>query len=70
MSEDQSETDVEKIARDENSSMADLRNASDALKAKIVKAKAGNDMPLNSGLGNPAWDERAADGHLDIRDDE
>ena len=26
-------------------------------------------MPLDSNLGNPAWEQDAADGHLDVSDD-
>ncbi len=70
MSDEQNEIDIEKIARDENSSMADLRKAADALKEKIDKAKTHKDMPLNSGLRNPDWDQRAADGHLDNHSDD
>ena len=45
---------------------ADLRHAAEELKAKIAAAKARNDMPLDSSLGNPRWEQNAADGHLDI----
>jgi len=31
------------------------------LKAKIAEAKAHNDMPFDSTLGNPNWDKNAAD---------
>jgi len=47
-------------------SESDLRKTSDELKAKIAEAKARNDMPLDSALGNPKWEKGAADGHLDI----
>jgi hypothetical protein len=49
---------------------ADLRKASDDLKAKVAEAKRRNDMPLDSALGNPNWEKNAADGHLDVRDEE
>ena len=45
---------------------ADLKKAAEELKAKIAAARARNDMPLDSHLGNPAWEHNAADGHLDI----
>ena len=54
----------------EEASMSDLRWASEELKAKIAKAKARNDMPFDSTLGNPNWDKNAADGHLDVPDDD
>jgi hypothetical protein len=48
----------------------DLRKTSEELKAKIAEAKARNDMPLDSALGNPNWERQAADGHLDVPDDD
>ena len=51
-------------------SMSDLRSASEELKAKIAAAKARSDMPIDSTLGNPNWDKNAADGHLDVADDD
>ena len=55
---------------EEEASMSDLRRASEELKAKIAEAKARNDMPIDSTLGNPNWDKNAADGHLDVPDDD
>ena len=55
---------------EEEASMSDLRRASEELKAKIAEAKARNDMPFDSTLGNPNWDKNAADGHLDVPDDD
>jgi hypothetical protein len=49
---------------------AELRKASEDLKARIEEAKKRNDMPLDSTLGNPKWDQDASDGHLDRRDDD
>ena len=54
----------------EEASMSDLRWASEELKARIAEAKARNDMPFDSTLGNPNWDKDAADGHLDVPDDD
>jgi len=45
---------------------ADLKKASKELKAKIDEAKARNDMPIDSALGNPKWEKDAADGRLDV----
>ena len=47
-----------------------LRKASEELKAKIAAARARADMPLDSALGKPAWEKSAADGHLDVPDDD
>jgi hypothetical protein len=52
----------------EGESPADLRKASEDLKAKIAEAKRRNDMPVDSALGNPGWERSAADGHLDVPD--
>ena len=52
----------------ESGSLPELRKASDDLKAKIDEAKRRNDMPVDSALGNPGWERNAADGHLDVPD--
>ena len=49
-------------------SLPDLRKASEELKTKIAEAKRRNDLPLDSALGNPGWEQSAADGHVDIPD--
>jgi hypothetical protein len=54
----------------EEASMLDLRWASEELKARIAEAKARNDVLFDSTLGNPNWDKNAADGHLDLPDDD
>jgi hypothetical protein len=51
-------------------SMRGLRQASDDLKGRIAEAKRQHDMPLDSALGNPAWEERAADGRFDLPDED
>jgi hypothetical protein len=51
-------------------SLSELSSASKALKAKLAEAKARNDMPFDSTLGNPNWDRNAADGHLDVPDND
>jgi hypothetical protein len=43
-----------------------LKEKSKEVKAKIEQEKRRHDLPLDSKLGNPAWEEKAADGHLDI----
>jgi hypothetical protein len=40
------------------------------LKKRIEEAKRRHDMPVDSNLGNPDWEERAADGHLDISEED
>ena len=51
-------------------SLPDLRKAAEDLKTKIAEAKSRNDMPLDSALGNPGWEQRAADGRLDVPDED
>lgn len=70
MSNDQNEPAKKGPFIEEEASMSDLRRASEELKAKIAEAKARNDMPIDSTLGNPNWDKNAADGHLDVPDDD
>ena len=54
----------------ENGSPSELRKAAEDLKTKIAEAKRRNNMPVDSALGNPAWEQRAADGHLDVTDED
>ena len=70
MSKDQNNSAVKKVTADEKALASDLRKASEELKAKIAEAKGRNDMPLDSALGNPKWEKNAADGHLDVPDDD
>ena len=48
----------------------DLRKAAENLKTKIADAKRRNDLPLDSALGNPAWERSAADGRHDLPDED
>jgi hypothetical protein len=58
------------VPETENAPASDLKKASEDLKARIAEAKSRNDMPLDAALGNPNWEKKAADGHLDVPDDE
>lgn len=51
-------------------SAADLRKASEDLKGRIDEAKRRSGLPLDSALGNPEWEKRAADGRFDLPDDD
>jgi hypothetical protein len=51
-------------------SLSELRKASEDLKARIADARRHNGMPIDSALGNPDWEEGAADGRLDVPDEE
>ena len=44
---------------------AELRKASEDLKTRIAEAKRHNDLPVDSALGSPGWEQSVADGHLD-----
>ncbi len=68
MPNDQDQPAVKTPTVDENSRTSELRKASEHLKSKIDDAKRRNDMPLDSALGNPTWENNAADGHLDVPD--
>lgn len=46
--------------------LSDTKEKSLDLKRRIDEAKRRHDMPIDSNLGDPNWEERAADGHLDI----
>jgi hypothetical protein len=47
-----------------------LRKASEELKDKIAEAKRRQNMPLDSALGSPEWEARAADGRFDLPEEE
>ncbi len=51
-------------------SLSELRKASEVLKARIADARRHNEMPIDPALGNPNWEEDAADGRLDVPDEE
>ena len=51
-------------------SLTELRKSSEDLKARIADARRHNDMPIDSALGNPNWEEDAGDGRFDVPDDE
>lgn len=40
------------------------------LEKKIDEARRRRDMPLDSKLGDPGWEERAADGRFDLPDED
>ncbi len=52
----------------ETGSPSDLKKAAEDLKTRIEEAKRQNNLPVDSALGNPAWERDAADGHLDMPD--
>jgi hypothetical protein len=51
-------------------SLDQLKAKSQDVKAKIEQEKRLHDLPLDSKLGDPNWEESVADGHLDLPDTE
>ena len=57
---------AEQAAEDLTKSLDRLKEKSKEVKAKIEQEKRRQNLPLDSNLGNPEWEENAADGHLDV----
>jgi hypothetical protein len=58
--------DGDKPAGEEFSkSLKQLEKESADLKAEIDRDRRAHDMPVDSKLGNPNWEEKAADGRFD-----
>jgi hypothetical protein len=55
---------------DFSKSIERLKEESKAVKEKIDEERRRQDLPLDSNLGNPAWEQSVADGHLDLPDDD
>ncbi len=55
---------------EDEAAVKELQAASESLKARIEEAKKTNSMPLDSALGDPHWEKKAADGRFDKPDDE
>ena len=49
----------------ETASFPELQKASEDLKTRIAEAMRRNEMPVDSALGSPSWEQRVADGRLD-----
>ena len=61
---------TEDAGEDLSKSLERLKEQSAEVKAKIEQEKRRHDLPLDSKLGNPAWEESAADGHLDLPEED
>ena len=57
-------------SEDFSKSLEDLKKQSQTIKSRIEDEKRKHDMPLDSNLGDPDWEDKAADGHLDAPEDE
>jgi hypothetical protein len=63
--------DVDKPAGEDFSrSLKQLEEESNELKSRIDRERRVHDMPVNAQLGNPKWEEKAADGRFDLPKDE
>jgi hypothetical protein len=60
----------ETATRELAQSLDRLREESNDLKRKIDEEKRRHDMPIDSNLGDPDFEERAKDGHLDRSDED
>jgi hypothetical protein len=63
--------DSDKPAGEEFSkSLKQLEEESSELKAKIEQERRSHNMPIDSQLGDPKWEEKAKDGRFDRAEDE
>lgn len=63
--------DVDKPAgEDFSKSLKRLEEESSELKSKIERERRAHDMPVDSKLGDPKWEEKAADGRFDLPKEE
>ena len=63
--------DAEKPADEEFAkSLKRLERESEELRAKIERERRAHDMPVDSNLGSPDWEEKAKDGRFDAPKDE
>ena len=51
-------------------SLKELEEESSELKAKIEQERRSHNMPIDSRLGDPKWEEKAKDGRFDRAEDE
>jgi len=61
---------TEQAAEDFTKSLDRLKEKSKELGAKIEQEKRHHDLPLDSNLGNPEWEQNAANGHLDVPEED
>jgi hypothetical protein len=63
--------DVGKPAgEDFSKSLKRLEEESSELKSRIDRERRAHDMPVDPQLGDPKWEEKAADGRFDLPKDE
>ena len=57
-------------AEDFSRKLKELEQRSSELKSKIDEQRRAHDMPIDSKLGDPNWEEKAKDGRFDLPDEE
>jgi hypothetical protein len=57
-------------AEDFSKSLERLKDASKRLKGKIEREKQAHDLPVDSNLGDPNWEAKAADGRFDLPEED
>jgi hypothetical protein len=63
--------DVDKPAgEDFSKSLQRLEEESNELKSRIERERRAHDMPVDSQLGDPTWEEKAQDGRFDRPNDD
>lgn len=55
---------------DLSNALKELEKESSELKSRIDRERRAHDMPVDSQLGDPKWEEKAADGRFDRPKDE
>jgi hypothetical protein len=55
---------------DFSKSLKRLEEESSELKSRIDRERRAHDMPVDSQLGDPNWEEKAPDGRFDLPKDE
>jgi hypothetical protein len=67
----QGQDDGKPAGEDFSKSLKQLEEESKELKARIDRDRRDHDMPVDPQLGDPKWEEKAADGRFDLpKDDE
>jgi hypothetical protein len=66
----EAQSDTEPFGAESGSPPGLREEAAEDLKAKIAEARRRSDLPLDSALGNPAWERSAGDGRFDISDED
>jgi len=62
--------DPDKPAGEEfEKSLKEMEKESEELKSKIERERRALDMPVDSNLGSPGWEEKAKDGRFDAPKD-